>query len=210
MGILERRERELKKREEDILAAALSLMDRDDWQTVTIDQIAARAEIGKGTVYKHFESKDQIYARLVSGFFLRLLAQMKGLDVSKPVRKVLEEAMTVFWRFHQASPEYIRLIRYCRREDFRQIVGEESRRELEALDAEFLSWMAPLIERGIREGVIVKKPVERVIIGIHAAMIGVLEMSGVECGMTNLTKEEIFKEVVEFVLRGVAPKGKRA
>lgn len=210
MGIQERRERELKQREEDILAAALALMDRDDWQTVTIDQIAARAEIGKGTVYKHFESKDQIYARLVAGFFRRLLVELQALDMEKPVLRVLEEAMTAFWRFHQRSPEYLRLIRYCRRDDFRQIVGEKTRQELEALDAEFLSWMAPLIERGIKESVIVKKPVERVILGIHAAMIGVLEMSGLECGMTNLTREGIFREVVEFVLRGVAPKGKRS
>lgn len=34
-----------------------------DWQTVTIEQIAERAEIGKGTIYKHFKTKDEILYR---------------------------------------------------------------------------------------------------------------------------------------------------
>ena len=66
MGISERREREFQRREGEILDAALELFSADDWQSVTIDQIARRAEIGKGTVYLHFASKDEIYARSIS------------------------------------------------------------------------------------------------------------------------------------------------
>ena len=49
MSIQDRRAREFVRREQDILQAALALSNRDDWQTVTIDQIAPKAEIGKGT-----------------------------------------------------------------------------------------------------------------------------------------------------------------
>src|SRR5438309_2310487 len=98
MTILERREREFKQREEIILAAALSLFNRDDWQAVTIDQIAAKAEIGKGTVYKHFTTKDEIYAKLVVEFHRNILSEIRKIDPAQPPLKAIGESMDVFWR----------------------------------------------------------------------------------------------------------------
>ena len=204
MGILERRERELKKREEDILAAALSLMDRDDWQTVTIDQIAARAEIGKGTVYKHFESKDQIYAMLVVDFHRGLIADIERIDQTRPALEVLGEILDVFWRGHNGSAEYKRLVRYCRREDFRNIIGAELSAELESKDEQIVGMLHPIFQRGIAEGTILDKPVESLILGVHAAMLGLTEMDGVECMKTDMTPEQKYKEVKEFALRGIS------
>ena len=56
--------REFQRREDELLQAALEVSNCDDWQTVTIEQIAQKAEIGKGTVYKHFAAKGDMYARL--------------------------------------------------------------------------------------------------------------------------------------------------
>lgn len=204
MTIMDRKEREFKRREEDILAAALSLFNRDDWQTVTIDQIAAKAEIGKGTVYKHFESKDEIYARLVIDFHLGVFVGLTKLDLSKDPLKAIGETMDVFWRAHRSAPEYKRLIRYCRRADFRHVIGAKVSRELDELDAKLMSLLVPLIERGIREGAIVKKPVESVMLGLHASLIGVMEMEGIECQKTEMTPEQQYREVREFALRGIS------
>ena len=54
MNRAERKEREFKRRERDILEAAERLFMNYDWQTVTTQQIADEAGIGKGTIYKHF------------------------------------------------------------------------------------------------------------------------------------------------------------
>jgi AcrR family transcriptional regulator len=204
MTVLERKEREFKRREEDILAAALSLFNRDDWQTVTIDQIAAKAEIGKGTVYKHFSSKDEIYAKLVVEFHQSILAGLRRLDLAQPALKVIGQAMDVFWRAHADAPEHKRLIRYCRREDFLHIIGEKMERELEALDEQFMRILNPVVERGIREGDLVQKPVASIHLALHAALIGVMEMQGAECMETGLTPEQQYNEVKEFALRGIA------
>ncbi|MBI3563572.1 MAG: TetR/AcrR family transcriptional regulator [Elusimicrobia bacterium] len=117
MTVLERKEREFKRREEDILAAALSLFDRDDWQAVTIDEIAAKAEIGKGTVYKHFESKDQIYARLAVEFNDAIVTELRKIDFTRPSLEIIGAALDVFWRMHAGSPERKRLMRYCSRKE---------------------------------------------------------------------------------------------
>ncbi len=204
MTIHQRREREFQEREARILAAALALFNRDDWQTVTIDQIAAKAEIGKGTVYKHFASKDEIYAKLVVEFHRSVLREIRKIDLSRPPLKVIGQAMDVFWRAHAGSPENKRLIRYCRCEDFRHVIGPKVSQELDELDEQFAALLDPVIERGIREGVIVKKPIQSIILGLHAALIGVVEMEGLDCLKTPLTSEQQYKEVREFALRGIS------
>jgi hypothetical protein len=57
MGVQDRKAREFQRRADDTLKAALALSNRDDWQAVTIEQIAQKAEIGKGTVHRHFPRK---------------------------------------------------------------------------------------------------------------------------------------------------------
>lgn len=204
MTVLERKEREFQQREEQILAAALSLFNRDDWQTVTIDQIAAKAEIGKGTIYKHFESKDQIYAKLVVKFHRDILRELGRIDLKQEPLKVLSETMDVFWRSHGLSSEHKRLIRYCRREDFKHIVGAKLSQELDALDVQLNAIIVPLIERGIKDGVLIDKPVEHLMFSLHAAMVGLTEMEGVECMETGLTTEQKYQVIKEFALRGIS------
>lgn len=202
--VIDRKEREFERREGEILAAALSLFNRDDWQSVTIDQIAAKAEIGKGTVYKHFESKDQIYAKLVLDFHRGMIAEISQIDRTRPPLEVLSRTLDIFWRGHNGKSEYKRLVRYCRREDFHALIGPKLSKELEQLDEEIMGLLVPVFERGIREGVILDKPVPALILGVHAAMVGLTEMEGVECMETGMTREEQYQEVKEFALRGIS------
>lgn len=66
-----REEREKRKRaafvrrEQDILNVAESLMAEQGVRTISVDVIAARAGIGKGTIYKHFESKADVLIAIV-------------------------------------------------------------------------------------------------------------------------------------------------
>lgn len=204
MTILERKEREFQQREDEILAAALSLFNRDDWQTVTIDQIAAKAEIGKGTIYKHFESKDQIYAKLVVRFHENVVAELRKIDLTQAPLKVIGETLDVFWRAHGISSEHKRLVRYCEREDFKRLIGDKLSHELDALDNELNSIIIPVIERGIKEGALVDRPVEHLMLSLHASMVGLVEMDGVECVETNLGAEQKYQVVKEFALRGIS------
>lgn len=204
MTVLERKEREFQQREDAILAAALSLFNRDDWQTVTIDQIAAKAEIGKGTIYKHFESKDQIYAKLVVRFHVNVVTELRKIDLTQAPLKVIGETLDVFWRAHGISSEHKRLVRYCEREDFKRLIGDKLSQELDALDNELNSIIIPVMERGIKEGALIDRPVEHLMLSLHASMVGLVEMDGVECVETSLTVEQKYQVVKEFALRGIS------
>lgn len=57
--------REFKQREEEVLQAALDLFLEMGEDRVTVEMIAEKVGIGKGTIYKHFETKDEIYLLLM-------------------------------------------------------------------------------------------------------------------------------------------------
>lgn len=60
MGVTERKSRERNKRREDILDAAESVFTEKGIIASTIDDIAREAELGKGTLYNYFPSKEAI------------------------------------------------------------------------------------------------------------------------------------------------------
>ncbi|MHC4501783.1 MAG: TetR/AcrR family transcriptional regulator [Planctomycetota bacterium] len=51
---------------ERILAAAAELFAGKDYHRVLIDEVARRAEVGKGTVYRHFETKEDLFVAVLS------------------------------------------------------------------------------------------------------------------------------------------------
>ena len=205
MGIQERKEREFHRREEEILEAALGLFNRDDWQSVTIEEVAQASEIGKGTIYKHFPSKEDIYARLALNFNRKLLQRLRGIDPTLDVIGRLRAVIRVFWETHLHSQEYHRLVQYCEREDFRRNISESTREEIRQLDAEFVDLVTSLVEQGRREGVFygTKSP-PMMMFGAQAALIGAIRLVRGECKqMVQASPEEFLEEITTFIIAGL-------
>jgi len=202
MGIAERKERDFRRREEDILQAALRLFDRDNWQDVTIEQIAQEAEIGKGTVYLHFPSKEEIYAQLHAEFGRKLVAQLRAIDPSLPVEEQLRGMIRVVFDHHLAAPSYRRVFHYCERADFRRGLGPSTQRELERIDGEFGQLVDRLLQRGVREGVFANRPLPVLLFAAHSTVTGALHQ--IEGGCLGETlPEDYIEEITRFVLGGL-------
>ncbi len=80
MGVKERKEREFKRREEEILKTAYRFLRKMEPGQMTMEQIAEKAEIGRGTIYKHFKSKDEIYARLIYLRREKFIARLEKIE----------------------------------------------------------------------------------------------------------------------------------
>lgn len=63
------------KREADILKAARELALEHGIPGTTVESIADGAGIGKGTVYKHFDSKDELFQRIAKDHMAAMLAK---------------------------------------------------------------------------------------------------------------------------------------
>ncbi|MBL6854484.1 MAG: TetR/AcrR family transcriptional regulator [Alphaproteobacteria bacterium] len=58
-----------------ILAAARKLFATEGFEAVSIDDIAAKADVAKGAVYHHFNSKEEIFTRVLEGVQAEIAAQ---------------------------------------------------------------------------------------------------------------------------------------
>ena len=63
-----RRERKKNAIREQIVAKALALFSRQGIADVTVEQIAAAADVGKGTIYNYFPSKEHIVVAFMVNF----------------------------------------------------------------------------------------------------------------------------------------------
>lgn len=93
MGVKERKAREFKKREEEILLAAYELLIELEPIQMTMEMIAEKTEIGRGTIYKHFKSKDEIYARLIIKKRIHFIESLERLKVLAQERDIKENLL---------------------------------------------------------------------------------------------------------------------
>jgi AcrR family transcriptional regulator len=87
MTIAGRRERERAARRAAILASAAGLLRREPYDSVRVEDIAAEAEVAKGTVYLYFPDKDAILAELAASTLTAV--SDRGRDVVAAVEGAL-------------------------------------------------------------------------------------------------------------------------
>jgi AcrR family transcriptional regulator len=177
MSTAERRARELERRERTLLDAAVALLDRDDWQAVTVEAIAERAEYAKGTVYRHFASKDDLYARLAADWTAGTCAALEALDADRPFEAVLRDLVAVTWRRTTGDRVHARLLARVRQPDVRRALSPEARRLLEAADARLLGLFAGTIDLGVAEGAIPPAPLEPRLFIVAALLAGATDLA---------------------------------
>ena len=61
MGIAERKEREKQQRREEIMLAAEEVFFSKGFEKSTMDDVAEKAELSKGTLYLYFKSKEDLH-----------------------------------------------------------------------------------------------------------------------------------------------------
>lgn len=202
MGVLQRKEREFMRREREILDAALGLFSTEDWQAVTVEQIAERAEVGKGTVYKHFASKDEIYARLAGDFQRQAVEKLERIDPTLPVLQRVRLIIAIFWEQHLNGSEYQHLVQYCERDDFRKSLPGEVQAEMALLEARFQAAIDSVLQDGIDQGILPAKPREALIFGPVAALNGAARMA-CTCVPREDEPGQYLNELTNFILAGM-------
>ena len=96
---------------ERILEAALEIFSQKGFHPATTDEIAERAGVGKGTLYRYFETKDKLFAELVR---LRLdeLERRAGsvMDGQDDVLTMISKYIRVYFEFFDGNQRLFRLI----------------------------------------------------------------------------------------------------
>lgn len=96
---------------ERILEAALEIFSQKGFHTATTDEIAERAGVGKGTLYRHFETKEKLFEELVR---LRLdeLEREAGaiIDGNDDVLTMISKYIRIYFEFFDRNQHLYRLV----------------------------------------------------------------------------------------------------
>ena len=98
-----------------ITATAARMFATQPFHKVRLDDIAAEAGVGKGTLYIYFENKDDLYFSLVYEGFAELVGRLKGqfgaddapVTATAALRRVVDELVA----FAFANPQLFEMMR---------------------------------------------------------------------------------------------------
>jgi AcrR family transcriptional regulator len=86
-------------RRDAILAAALEEFSARGFAAARLDDVAARAGVGKGTIYLHFRDKQALFQELVTTMLVPFIANLETPPpAGLPIRIVLERLIDLFIR----------------------------------------------------------------------------------------------------------------
>lgn len=115
MGNLERKEREIQVRKNDIMSAAEKVFLEKGYEASTMDEIAAVAEYTKKTVYQYFQAKEDIYFALALGYFEELVQQFEGISAEPlPGLEKLMKAGDIYLQYFLEKPDRFLIIARAR------------------------------------------------------------------------------------------------
>jgi AcrR family transcriptional regulator len=129
---------------ERIIDAAAQLFAERHYHEVRMDDIAAKANVAKGTIYLHFKDKDDLYQALAISTFKNLSQKIADslLGIDDPQTKLLALHRVVF-QFFEHNAFRMNLIN--RVERMREQTGDASK-ELANLRAGFMDTLQSILE----------------------------------------------------------------
>jgi len=208
MTTVQRRAREKARRQRAILEAAREVFFKKGIHRATMDDVAAQAEVSKGTVYLYFQSKESILAHLLLEGLSILLSQLEDAYArNEPIspEKRLRQLAEAYWQFAQTHPNYYRLLMALDRGRFREKVPAEMYQEILVESTKGLQLAAEAVRRGMEEGIFTTKDPLLAAGVLWGALNGALTLMAnpVRQEMIPFAPKAMFDETFELFLRGL-------
>ena len=133
---------------ERIIDAACSLFARKDFHTVSMDEVAYRAAIAKGTLYNYFQSKEDLYYSIIKTklqFLLDALRHLPGHQ-KEPARE-LRAFVNLLSLLLLKQPDFFVLRRKGENRESRQVFDD-----CRVIEKQMKMLLRDILSRGMRSG----------------------------------------------------------
>jgi len=181
---------------EKIMTAALEVFSTKGFHGTTVDEIAERAELGKGTVYRHFHSKKGLFSELIRSKVAELEQAVAGaIDPRADVLAVIEGYLTIYFAFFD-----------CNRDLYKVLIQEQSDfgAEVKALYIGNILKKVPLLKRKIlqatKSGLLKQMDFHTVFYGVMGFIDGIMQKWLASDGEYSLVDD--LPTVIETVFYG--------
>ena len=207
MGITERKEREKLRRRADIIDAAERIFFSRGFESSTMDEVAAEAELSKGTLYLYFKSR----ADLQFAIFMRgsdILMKMMGEELSLEndgYTNLITLAGT-FVEFSRKYPDYFNLFMHFEGMRTGDLNIDQKQIQVYLKEQSPLALVSEQVNQGIRDGSLRGDLSAEVFSAtLWSQMLGVLIILNNKADLYeifDLKADEILQTHLELVSRG--------
>jgi len=206
MGINERKLREKESRIKQIRDCAAALFYKKGYIATTIEDIAASAEISKGTIYLYFKSKDDLYYSLVEPSLDKLsiklitIAGMKEVDPEIRIKNVIDAT----YDFYNKDPDAYHLVSRYEASIFSNLLSKDKLDHLKDLMRSNLNQLRIVISDGVVQGRFCKFDPRMTSIIIWNTFMGIIQFqeNRFEEGKSDYRRSTI-DGAVDIILRGI-------
>lgn len=208
MGTSGRREREKAKRREDILRAARQVFFANGGRRATIDDVATRAEVSKGTIYLYFESKEAILAHLVLEGLDILSSQLEAAYAPHkdlPADERIRRLAFAYLKFSKNYPQHFRLMTAFDHGRFREHVPLPLYQEIAERSMTSLRWVERALGQGCESGQFALQDSWRMAGVMWASLNGVLLLLDhpLRQEILGIPLDSLFDSTLELLLHGL-------
>lgn len=201
---LSRRERKKDSVRAHIIATGIKLFSRRGLDAVTVEDVAEAADIGKGTIYNYFQTKEDIVVAFMADMERKLQLKVRRLALARgPLDAILAGFIRYQFKQKQLYYEFVRVFlgqMFMRTEQFLPYLVEMQK----AIDPPLETLFRTLQERRklrrdarIPELVIIFKT-------IHLGLTGLWAVEGPPFRQT----EKVLKQEMKLFCKGLEKRGK--
>ena len=155
MSILQRKEREKEHRKEEILDAAQKVFFEKELTTATMDEIAEKAELSKGTLYLYYKSKEDMYLGVLMRGMEELHTEYEriGLSDISTVEK-LEKLKASYIDYFYKNRKFFRMTNFLQSPHFHKQVSDEMKQSCDTEGQKVWNIIDSVLQHGVEEGVL--------------------------------------------------------
>jgi len=204
----ERREREKAQRRQEILDAAREEFFARGFHQPTVEDVAVRAEVSKGTIYLYFVSKEEILAHLLLeglGLLLQEMEDVQRAHLPAAPEQALRALANAYLHFSESHPNYFRLIMAFDRGRFEEAVPHDLYQQVVDQSLRGLHLLADTIEAGRAQEVFAVDHAWQAAGSVWAALNGVLVLMAhpLRRRILGSAREEMFQATLDLILKGL-------
>jgi len=162
MAIKDRKKKEKLQRIQQIQAGARSVFFKKGYQAATMEEIANRAELSKGTVYFYFKSKDELYVSLMIPMIeelSRLLTKFEKRVVANfyyDSHSFLNGLFEIFVTLQAGDPEGLRIFQNFQLNSLFSVMSKETQIRLKKLGKNNFAILRGSISKANKLGLVSK------------------------------------------------------
>jgi AcrR family transcriptional regulator len=203
-----RRERERQERYQTILDAARSVYFSKGITNTTMDDVAAAAEVSKGTVYRYFSSRQTILLTLLQEGLVMLVERLEtaySADEPLPASTRLRRLALAYLFFFQTHPHYYRLLMAFDRPGFIESIDPDLYEHVLIRSTRGLAYVVQAIEQGVAEGELVAEDPKQAAGVIWSMLHGVYVILGhpLRREMMASDLESLYNAALEMAIKGL-------